>query len=52
VNNPTLIDKVQIGSAGSDSEAFRDHKAFLFDKNKNLLDIPVEEVSFRSLQEN
>ena len=45
VNNPALVDKVQIGSAGSDSEALRDPMAFLFDKNRNLLVIPVKEVS-------
>jgi uncharacterized secreted protein with C-terminal beta-propeller domain len=44
VNNPTLVDKVEIGEAGTDSEALRDHKAFLFDKEKNLLVIPVREV--------
>jgi inhibitor of cysteine peptidase len=45
VNNPCLVDKVEIGDAGTDSEALRDHKAFLFDKDKNLLVIPVSEVT-------
>ncbi len=45
VNNPRLVDKVEIGDAGTDSEALRDHKAFLFDKGKNLLVIPVSEVT-------
>ena len=44
VKNPKPVDKYEIGSAGTDSEALRDHKAFLFDKNKNLLVIPVTEV--------
>jgi inhibitor of cysteine peptidase len=44
VNNPLLIDQVEIGEAGTDSEALQDHKAFLFDKGKNLLVIPVREV--------
>jgi inhibitor of cysteine peptidase len=44
VNNPELIDKVEIGKAGTDSEALYEHKAFLFDKQKNLLVIPVREV--------
>lgn len=44
VNNPKLIDKVEIGEAGTDSEALNDHKAFLFDKNKNVLVIPVREI--------
>ena len=45
VNNPKLVDKKEIGQAGTDSEALRDHKAFLFDKGKNLLVIPVSEVT-------
>jgi uncharacterized secreted protein with C-terminal beta-propeller domain len=45
VSNPKLVDKVEIGEAGTDSEALRDHKAFLFDKEKNLLVIPVSEVT-------
>jgi inhibitor of cysteine peptidase len=44
VNNPALAGKVEIGAAGTDSEALYDHKAFLFDKDKNLLVIPVREV--------
>ncbi|MCK4270552.1 MAG: beta-propeller domain-containing protein, partial [Methanogenium sp.] len=44
VNNPKLIDKVEIGEAGTDSEALYDHKAFLFDRTKNILVIPVREV--------
>jgi hypothetical protein len=44
VNNPAMIDKLEIGEAGTDSEALRDHKAFLFDRSKNLLVIPVEEI--------
>jgi uncharacterized secreted protein with C-terminal beta-propeller domain len=44
VNHPTEIDHVEIGEAGSDSEALRDHKAFLFSKEKDLLVIPVREV--------
>ncbi|RLE41633.1 hypothetical protein DRJ48_05165, partial [Candidatus Woesearchaeota archaeon] len=47
VENPKLIDKYEIGEAGSDSEALRDHKAFLFSKEKNLLVIPVREVKDR-----
>lgn len=44
VNNPTLVDKVEIGDSGTESEALHDHRAFLFDKKKNLLVIPVREV--------
>ena len=45
VTNPKQLDKVQIGDAGSDSAALTDHHAFLFDKAKNLLVIPVRAVS-------
>ncbi|HUK39100.1 MAG TPA: beta-propeller domain-containing protein [Methanomicrobiales archaeon] len=44
VNHPTEVDHVEIGEAGSDSEALRDHRAFLFSKEKDLLVIPVREV--------
>ncbi len=43
--NPKQLDKVQIGDAGSDSAALTDHHAFLFDRSKNLLVIPVRAVS-------
>ncbi len=45
VENPKQIDTYEIGTAGTDSEALRDHKAFLFDKAKNLLVIPVREIT-------
>jgi inhibitor of cysteine peptidase len=45
VNNPKQLDKVQIGDAGSDSAALTDHHAFLFDRAKNLLVIPIRAVS-------
>jgi inhibitor of cysteine peptidase len=44
VENPKLIDSYEIGEAGSDSPALQDHKAFLFDKDKNVLVLPVREV--------
>ena len=47
VNNPKQVDKYEIGDSGTDSEALHDHKAFLFDKNKELLVIPVREVTGR-----
>jgi len=43
VERPKQIDALVIGEAGTDSEALRDHKAFLFDREKNLLVIPVSE---------
>ena len=44
VKNPKQVDKYEIGTSGTDSEALRDHKAFLFDREKNLLVIPVTEI--------
>ncbi|MCK9278374.1 MAG: beta-propeller domain-containing protein [Methanoculleus sp.] len=44
VNNPVQIDTVVIGEAGTDSEALRDHKAFLFAAEKGLLVLPVSEI--------
>lgn len=41
VENPTELGKFEIGDRGTDSIALREHKAFLFDKEKNLLVIPV-----------
>jgi inhibitor of cysteine peptidase len=40
-SNPKEIAKYEIGDRGSDSPVLRDHKAFLFDREKNLLVIPV-----------
>lgn len=39
--NPQELDKIIIGDRGTDSPALYDHKAFLFDKEKELLVIPV-----------
>jgi uncharacterized secreted protein with C-terminal beta-propeller domain len=44
VNNPKQIDTYEIGQPGTDSEALQDHKAFLFDKKKDLLVIPIREI--------
>jgi uncharacterized secreted protein with C-terminal beta-propeller domain len=41
VNKPTEISNVVIGDRGTQSEALDDPKAFLFDKSKNLLVIPI-----------
>jgi len=45
VEHPKQIDKVEIGESGTDSAALSDHKAFLFNKGKNLLVIPVRQVT-------
>ncbi|HZJ41381.1 MAG TPA: beta-propeller domain-containing protein [Candidatus Saccharimonadales bacterium] len=39
--NPQELDSYIIGEAGSDSLALNNHKAFLFDHDKNLLAIPA-----------
>lgn len=44
VEHPKQVGKVEIGDSGSDSAALSDHKAFLFDKGKNLLVIPARIV--------
>ena len=44
VEHPKQLDKVEIGDPGSDSAALSDHRAFLFDKEKNLLVIPAKVV--------
>ncbi len=41
VSNPKQIANYTIGDRGTDSPILTDHKAFLFDKSKNLLVIPV-----------
>jgi uncharacterized secreted protein with C-terminal beta-propeller domain len=41
VGNPREISKYEIGDRGTDSPVLWDHKAFLFDKSRNLLVIPV-----------
>ena len=42
VNAPTEMAKIIIGDRGTGSAALYDPKAFLFDKSKNLLVIPVD----------
>jgi inhibitor of cysteine peptidase len=41
VANPLEIHKEVIGDRGTQSEATNDHKAFLFDKEKGLLVVPI-----------
>ena len=42
VNNPVQVANYVIGDRGTDSPVLNDPKAFLFDKSKDLLVIPVE----------
>ncbi len=39
--NPIELSKIVIGDRGTDSYALHDHKAFLFDKKRELLVIPI-----------
>ncbi|MBN2880944.1 beta-propeller domain-containing protein [Candidatus Woesearchaeota archaeon] len=41
VEHPIEMSKVEIGDRGTDSDALYDHRAFLFDREKELLVIPV-----------
>jgi uncharacterized secreted protein with C-terminal beta-propeller domain len=41
VSNPREISKLEIGDRGTDSPVLWDHKAFLFDRSRNLLVMPV-----------
>jgi hypothetical protein len=41
VSNPTQMANYTIGDRGSDTPVLSDHKAFLFDRSKNLLVMPV-----------
>lgn len=41
VSNPMVIDDYIIGDSSTHSEALNNHKAFFFDKRKNLLSIPI-----------
>jgi len=44
VESPKEVDKLIIGDRGTDSPALRDHHSILFDRNRNLLVIPVLEA--------
>ncbi len=41
VENPIEMHTIEIGDRGTESYALRDHKAFLFDREKELLVIPI-----------
>ncbi len=44
VTNPVQLDNITIGDRGSDTPVLYDHKAFLFDRARELLVIPVLEA--------
>ena len=41
VSNPRELAKLEIGDRGTDSPVLRDHRAFLFSRQRNLLVMPV-----------
>ena len=44
VRNPVEIDKLEIGHRGTESPVLWDHKAFLFDRARNLMVMPILET--------
>ncbi len=44
VSNPKVVVVYEIGGSGTESEVLYDHKALLFDRNKNVLSLPVSIV--------
>jgi inhibitor of cysteine peptidase len=44
ISNRVQIANYTIGDRGTNSSVFNDHRAFLFDKSKNLLVLPVLEA--------
>jgi len=41
VSDPKVVDDFVIGDSSTHSEALNNHKAFFFDKKKNILSIPI-----------
>ncbi len=41
VKNPKVLDDIVIGDSSTYSEALNNHKAFFFDKTRNVLSIPI-----------
>ena len=52
VGEPKELHRVVIGDRGTDSYALHDHKAFLFDKNRNLLVVPILLAEIKGDKEN
>ena len=51
VNNPKVADEIIIGDSSTSSDALHNHKAFFFDKTKEILSIPINGNS-ENLREN
>ncbi len=47
MENPVEVYSTEIGDRGTDSDALWNHKAFLFDKEKNLLVLPISVYTFK-----
>jgi len=45
LTNPLEVGHVIIGEKGSDSEVLHDHRAFLLDQSKNVMAIPIKEIT-------
>ncbi len=41
VNNPKVADEIIVGDRSTNSEALHNHKAFFFDKTRDVLSIPI-----------
>jgi len=50
VNNPKVVDDIVIGDSSTQSEALYNHKAFFFDKSREVLSIPIS-GDIKSLEE-
>ncbi len=50
VSAPVEVAKIEIGDRGTDSQALYDHRAFLFDRSRNLLVIPILEAKVNERQ--
>ena len=50
VNNPKVADEVIIGNSSTSSEALYNHKAFFFDKTRDILSIPISD-DIKNLEE-
>ncbi|MFH0987258.1 MAG: beta-propeller domain-containing protein [Candidatus Micrarchaeota archaeon] len=44
VANPAEVSSIEIGDRGTDSDALWDHRAFMFDKTRGVVVIPVSEA--------
>ena len=51
VENPKELHKVVIGDRGTDSEVLYNHKAFLFDRQKQLLVLPIRLAEIKNKED-